>query len=146
MGLEIERKFLVTNNDFRQMANNIFTICQGYLCKDPERIVRIRTKGERGFITIKGITEGVTRLEFEYEIPIEEAKCMLRMCIPPLIEKMRYIISFEGKIWEIDEFSGELAGLKVAEIELSSENEEFKCPDFIGEEVTGNPAYYNSNL
>lgn len=146
MALEIERKYLVKNDTYKEMSTTSTRILQGYLSRDPERTVRVRVKGEMGFITVKGITRGATRLEFEYEIPIADAEAMLKLCIPPVIDKIRYIVPFRGYTWEVDEFAGHRAGLVTAEIELSSESEAYSVPSFIGQEVTGNPAYYNSSL
>lgn len=146
MALEIEHKFLVRNESYRQLATASHSISQGYLCRQPERTVRVRLKDDRGFLTVKGRNEGASRVEFEYEISREDAEKMLGMCEPPLLSKTRYIVPFEGHIWEVDEFSGSRAGLVTAEIELKSEDEAYSVPDFIGEDVTGNPLYYNSNL
>ena len=146
MSIEIERKFLVTGDQWR-----IFTegkdYRQGYLSTDPERTIRIRTIGEKGYLTIKGKTEKATRDEFEYEIPLEDANWMLeRLCKRPLIEKIRYEIRFNEFLWEIDEFKGENEGLIIAEIELTDENQEIELPEWVGKEVTENPVYYNANL
>lgn len=146
MALEIEHKFLVKNSDFKKSAVASIVIRQGYLCRDPERTVRVRLKGEKGFLTVKGKNSGAVRDEFEYEIPREDAERMLEMCLPPILEKTRYIVPFGGKIWEVDEFSGTRTGLITAEIELRSESEKYEKPGFIGDDVTGNKAYYNSNL
>ena len=146
MALEIEHKFLVKNDSYRPLATVSYSILQGYLCRHPERTVRVRIKGDRGFLTVKGKNHGVSREEFEYEISREDAEKMLEMCEFPILSKIRYIIPFGGHIWEVDEFSGKRAGLVTAEIELSEEGESFIIPDFVGEEVTGIPAYYNSNL
>ena len=146
MSIEIERKFLVTGDQWR-----IFTegkdYRQGYLSTDPERTIRIRTIGEKGYLTIKGKTEKAARDEFEYEIPLEDANWMLeRLCKRPLIEKIRYEIRFNEFLWEIDEFKGENEGLIIAEIELTDENQEIELPEWVGKEVTENPVYYNANL
>lgn len=146
MALEIEHKFLVKNDSYRHSATVSYRISQGYLCRQPERTVRVRTKDDRGFLTVKGKNHGASRAEFEYEISREDAEKMLEMCEPPILSKTRYIVPFGGHIWEVDEFSGNRAGLITAEIELSEEGESFIIPDFVGEEVTGNPIYYNSNL
>lgn len=146
MAVEIEYKYLVKESSYRTMATEIRVIRQGYLSRDPERTVRVRTLNEKGYITVKGITTGCTRLEFEYEIPYADAVSMLGMCERPLLEKHRYIVPFEGKIWEVDEFDGDLSPLVVAEIELKSADEKFNLPGFVGDDVTGNPLYYNSNL
>ena len=146
MALEIEHKYLVKNDSFRKLASSSCRISQGYLCREPERTVRVRIKAEKGFITVKGKNDGATRLEFEYEISVDDALKMLGMCVPPVLEKTRYFVPFEGHIWEVDEFHGALEGLVTAEIELSAEDESYAKPPFLGEDVTGNPAYYNSNL
>ncbi len=146
MALEIEYKYLVKNDSFRGLSRESLRISQGYLSKDPERTVRVRIKGDRGFLTIKGKNTGAIRKEFEYEIPIEDAEQLLNMCIPPILEKIRHIVPYEGHTWEVDEFFGSHAGLVTAEIELSTPDEEYAIPSFVGENVTGNPAYYNSNL
>lgn len=109
--------------------------------------MRVRTIGNKGYLAIKGITSGASRLEYEYEIPISEANEMLDLvCEKPLIEKKRYRLGYQGLVWEVDEFLGENYGLILAEVELSSENQEFQKPDWLGEEVTGDPKYFNSNL
>ena len=146
MGKEIERKFLVKTDEFKRMSTYNILISQGYLCRLPERTVRVRIRDEKGFLTIKGLTKGFSREEYEYEIPLEDARNLLELGAGRIIEKTRWIVPFEGHTWEIDEFSGDHKGLTVAEIELCSEDEVFTTPCFIGEEVTGNPAYYNSNL
>lgn len=146
MALEIEHKFLVRNASYRLLATASHSISQGYLCRQPERTVRVRLKDGRGFLTVKGRNDGASRAEFEYEISREDAEKMLDMCEPPVLTKTRYIVPFEGHIWEVDEFSGIREGLVTAEIELKSEDEAYSVPDFIGENVTGNPVYYNSNL
>jgi len=146
MAKEIEKKFLVKNESWKEGAK-ITYYKQGYLSSTKERVVRVRTIDKKGFLTIKGITIGVTRSEFEYEIPAEEANLMLdNLCEKPVIEKNRAKVSYEGLIWEIDEFFGENEGLVVAEVELSDENQEIKKPDWVGEEVSGDPRYFNSNL
>ena len=149
MALEIERKFLV-NGEFKTEAFMVTRIMQGYLSSVPERNVRIRLKGDKGFITIKGIgnASGATRFEWEKEIPIDEAQQLLEMCEPGAINKTRYLVkNTDGKhIWEVDEFHDDNEGLIMAEIELEDENESFDLPAWIGEEVTGNPKYYNSML
>jgi adenylate cyclase len=146
MATEIERKFLVTGTEYRGMGKGTYYL-QGYLSTDPERTIRVRVVGNRGILTIKGKTEGISRAEYEYEIPPEEAKEMLRtLCLRPLVEKTRYRVPFAGKVWEVDEFSGENEGLVVAEIELPSADCPFEKPTWIGEEVSQDPRYYNSNL
>jgi len=146
MGKEIERKFLLKNNDWKSQVVKTHTIQQGYLSTDPERTVRIRIKDDNGILTIKGKNEGITRLEFEYSIPLKDAKELIKMCGKPLIEKTRNIIVLKNHTWEIDEFSGIHKGLILAEIELKSEDIEFHIPNWIGKEVSHDPRYYNSNL
>jgi len=146
MAKEIERKFLVNSDSFRQLASASHKIAQGYLNREPERTVRIRIRDNSGFITVKTHNRGATRNEWEYEIPVSDACEMLKACERP-IEKIRYIVPAEnGLRWEVDVFEGRLSGLVVAEIELPSEDARFPLPAFIGREVTGDPAYYNSNL
>ena len=146
MGTEIERKFLMKDDAWRSLAKGT-KYRQGYLNSTKERVVRVRTIDDKGFLTIKGITTGATRVEYEYEIPDAEATAMLdELCEKPLIEKNRYKIAFGGFTWEVDEFFGENQGLIVAEVELESEDQPFEKPDWIGKEVTGDPKYFNSNL
>ena len=145
MAQEIERKFLVKGNAWR--TDNGTLIRQGYLHNQIDGIVRVRVKGERAYLTIKGSTTGIMRLEFEYEIPLQEAIEMLdKLCQKPLIEKMRHEVQVGGFQWEIDEFLGENAGLVVAEIELEDENQEFPKPDWVGDEVSNDARYLNANL
>lgn len=145
MGQEIERKFLVKGASWRSGSGK--RIRQGYLRNEIKGVVRVRTKGERGYLTIKGSTTGITRLEFEYEIPWEDANQILdELCVRPLIEKIRYEVDSGGFKWEIDEFKGENAGLVVAEIELEEENQQFPKPDWLGREVTGDSRYQNASL
>lgn len=146
MGVEIERKYLVKDMSFKEMASDCTEIRQGYLNRNPERTVRVRTRGDKGYITVKGKNEGMSRLEFEYEIPFSDAIVMLTLCEPPIIEKHRYVVEYKGMMWEVDCFHGAKEGLVTAEIELPSENKAFEVPPFVGEEVTGEPQYYNSNL
>ncbi len=146
MGTEIERKYLVKNTDWQELAKGT-VYRQGYLSTVKERTVRVRTIDDNGYLTVKGITVGATRAEYEYEIPAEDANSMLDdLCERPIIEKKRYVIDYEGLTWEVDEFNGENQGLIVAEVELSDENQSIALPDWIGEEVTGDPKYFNSNL
>ena len=146
MGIEIEKKFLLTGTEWKQLAVGT-AYRQGYLNSVKERTVRVRTINDNGFLTVKGISVGATRLEYEYEIPLEDAQALLNeLCEKPLIEKNRYKVDFGGFIWEIDEFFGENDGLIVAEIELESEDQTFDKPGWVGEEVTGDPRYFNSNL
>ena len=144
---EIERKFLVDHDKWRQIDKHKGQLYrQGYLLAEPNKTIRVRQTPEKGFLTIKGLTIGVTRPEFEYEIPIDEAKELLDHFSVSELSKIRYKISFENKIWEVDEFLGDNLGLIVAEIELTKEDEIFKIPDWIGKEVTDENKYYNSNL
>lgn len=146
MAKEIERKFLVSSQVFKTQGEKHY-IHQGFLNTDKERVVRIRIMDDKAFITVKGISEGDSRAEFEYEIPQEDARFMLdSLCLKPTIEKYRYKIQFEGFTWEVDEFMGENEGLIVAEIELKYSGQDFSLPDWIGEEVTDDPRYYNANL
>lgn len=144
MGIEIERKFLVTGTTWRQGVGVRFS--QGYLNRDKARTVRVRLAGEQAFLTIKGVSVGASRAEFEYEIPAADAEQLLMLSDGPIIEKIRRVIAFEGARWEVDEFLGENAGLVVAEIELHSEDQAFARPEWIGEEVTHDSRYFNSNL
>ena len=146
MGREIERKFLVKFDTYKGSSNGIL-YKQGYLCSEVERVVRVRLIGCKAYITIKGKNVGAARDEYEYEIPYKDAEEIIeKLCEKPIVEKIRYMDEYEGFTWEIDEFHGENEGLIVAEIELNSENENFKKPDWVGEEVTDDSRYYNSNL
>jgi len=146
MGVEIERKFLVTGDEWRELADGI-DYRQGYLSTVKERTVRVRTVGERGFLTVKGVSVGAVRAEFEYEIPRKDADQMLdHLCERPLIFKTRFTVPFRGHLWEVDDFHLENAGLIVAEVELSDPDEWFDTPSWIGEEVTGDPRFFNANL
>jgi len=142
--VEIERKFLVDGNSWRNGQG--IRICQGYLNRDKERTVRVRLSGEKAFLTIKGMNSGATRAEYEYEIPVSHAEELLKICDGPVLEKIRYVVDYNGIIWEVDEFLGENEGLIVAEVELKSEDQSFDRPDWIGSEVTADPRYFNSNL
>jgi CYTH domain-containing protein len=145
MGKEIERKFLVKGNDWRKLAKGTH-YRQGYLSTVKERTVRVRTINDKGFLTVKGITVDASRVEFEYNIPVNEANEMLKICEHPIIEKLRYKIEYCGFIWDVDEFHGVNKSLITAEIELQSADQKFDKPDWIGEEVTGDTKYFNSNL
>ena len=146
MGIEIERKFLLTGTTWKNLAPGT-SYRQGYLNSIKERTVRVRTIDDKGFLTIKGISVGATRVEYEYEIPFDDAENLLNeLCEKPIIEKNRYKITHGGFVWEVDEFFGENEGLVVAEIELESEDQTFEKPEWVGEEVTGDPRYFNSNL
>lgn len=146
--IEIERKFLVKSDDFKEQAFTKNNIAQGYLSSVPERTVRVRIKGEKGFITIKGISQnsGMSRFEWENEIPFEEAVELLKLCEKGKIEKTRFEIKVGNHIYEVDEFYGENEGLIMAEIELNSENETFEKPNWLGDEVTNDERYYNAYL
>jgi adenylate cyclase len=146
MAQEIERKFLVKDGRYRQLGAYLH-IHQGFLSTEKERVVRVRIHGKKAFLTIKGISKGIARAEYEYKIPMADAKYMLEnLCIKPTIEKYRYNVNIEGFAWEIDEFTGENEGLIIAEIELKSDDQAFPKPEWIGEEVTGDVRYYNANL
>ncbi|MFZ1863903.1 MAG: CYTH domain-containing protein [Polyangiales bacterium] len=146
MGEEIERKFLVHGEGWRDEATGTL-YRQGFLSTEPERTVRVRVAGEMGWITVKGRTAGARRAEFEYEIPAADAREMLdTLCKRPLIEKVRYTVRTGRHVWEIDVFQGDNAGLVVAEIELEAEDEAFEKPSWIGDEVTEDPRYFNSSL
>jgi len=142
--VEIERKFLVVGNGWKTAPGSL--IRQGYLNRDPLRTVRIRVDGEKAWITVKGLTIGATRPEFEYRIPRKDAEGLLQLCEPPLVEKTRRRIRHAGHVWEVDEFHGDNAGLVVAEVELKHESDLVKLPSWIGAEVTHDPRYFNSNL
>lgn len=146
--LEIERKFLVKSDAFIAESNGKHTIAQGYLNSDPNRAVRIRIMGESGFLTIKGKgnESGISRFEWETEISLIEAKPLLALCEPGRIEKIRYTVPAGRHVFEVDVFSGENEGLIVAEIELTSEADEFAKPDWLGDEVTNDERYYNAYL
>jgi CYTH domain-containing protein len=146
--LEIERKFLVTSEAFKQEAFKQTRIVQGFLNTHPERTVRVRIKGDQGFLTVKGISNkaGTIRTEWETAISVVDAEALLLLCEPGIIDKTRYEIKMGNHIFEVDVFSGENEGLIVAEVELNSEEEEFQKPDWLGKEVTGELKYYNSQL
>ena len=146
--IEIERKFLVTSEAFKSLARSKNTIAQGYLNSHPERTVRVRIKGESGFLTIKGKgnESGITRFEWETEIALIEAKPLLALCEKGVIHKTRYEVEVGKHTYEVDVFSGENKGLIIAEIELNSESEAFEKPSWLGEEVTNDERYYNAYL
>lgn len=147
MAIEIERKFLLKNQQWRDVAGEGCLIRQGYLSDQPERTVRVRLSGEQAWLTIKGKTQGIARLELEYPIPVIEAMQLLdQLCLTPLIEKYRYRILQGTLVWEIDEFLGENAGLVVAEIELTAADQHFDRPDWLGDEVSDDSRYFNSAL
>ncbi|MDQ2990222.1 MAG: CYTH domain-containing protein [Pseudomonadota bacterium] len=145
MGVEIERKFLPAGDGWRRLGTPLL-LRQGYLSSDPARVVRVRIEGDQAFMTIKGKSVGATRGEWEYPIPLADANDLLALCEKPLVEKYRRRIEFAGNVWEVDEFLGANQGLVVAEIELASEDQPFDKPDWIGEEVTHDKRYFNSNL
>lgn len=146
MPQEIERKFLVKNASYKTLGKGEY-IHQGFLSTEKDRVVRVRIKGEKAWLTIKGISLGAARAEFEYEIPCADARFMLEnLCEKPTIEKHRYLVPFAGFTWEVDEFHGGNDGLVVAEIELPAEDTAFDLPAWVGEEVTSDARYYNANL
>ena len=161
---EIERKFLVKSDAFIAQATTSYEIRQGYLCKDPEKTIRVRIRDTRAFLTIKSslLRDGIAKFEWEKEIDLADAKELMKICLPGAISKTRYIIKVNGQRtkdngqrtkdkgdslkWEVDVFHGRLEGRVLAEIELSDEDEAFERPDWLGEEVTGQPQYYNANM
>ena len=147
-GLEIERKFLVRNDDYRQEAFSSSRIRQGYICSGHGRTVRVRIRDSRGYLTIKGPSDvkGLSRYEFEKEITLDEAEHLMQLCEPGMIDKTRYLVRSGNHTFEVDEFYGDNEGLVMAEVELRSEEESFMKPDFIGKEVTGDRRYYNAHL
>lgn len=150
MALEIERKFLVVGQAWRQPVERQQRFSQGYLNRDKARTVRVRlsgtSTGDQAWLTIKGESISATRAEFEYEIPVADARQLLGLCEGPVIEKIRHLCTHQGMVWEIDEFLGENAGLVVAEIELASEDQVFARPTWLGKEVTDDGRYFNSAL
>ena len=148
MSIEIERKFLVTDESYKAMAHHSDRIAQGYICRQGGNSTRVRVRGEKGYLTIKGasLDGGLSRYEWEKEIPLQEAQELMRLCEPGMIDKTRYLVKSGKHIFEVDEFYGENKGLTIAEVELESEDESYEKPDFIGEEVTGDVRYYNSFL
>ncbi len=147
MGQEIERKYLIHFENWKKVEKPLGQqYRQGYILTDPKKTIRVRVAGTHGFLTIKGLSVGATRPEYEYEIPISDAIELLDNFSVSELSKIRYKIVFDNKMWEVDEFLGDNAGLIVAEIELKSEDEQFKCPDWVDKEVTGDERYYNSNL
>ncbi len=147
MAVEIERKFLVKGSFHHLSVKNV-RIKQAYLSVDPEKTIRLRIVGEQAFLTIKteSLNELISRSEWEFEIPLNDALEMMKLCLPGIIDKTRYYIPAGKHMYEVDVFHDKNEGLVIAEIELSSENEVFEKPEWLGEEVTGNPAYYNVNL
>ena len=144
MAVEIERKFLVVGAQWRATPGVVYR--QGYLCREPNRTVRVRIAGDKSYLAVKGESTGMSRLECEYEIPRDDAERLLELCDRPLIEKLRRVVDYAGTRWEIDEFLGDNAGLVVAEVELDREDQAFALPPWIGNEVTGDPRYINANL
>lgn len=146
--LEIERKFLVTSTEYQEQAITKTRLVQGYLNTDPERTVRVRIKGEKAFLTVKGVSNdtGTSRFEWEIEIDSKEATNLIDLCEGIIMDKFRYEVPIGKHLFEVDEFLGENKGLVVAEIELNHEDEHFQKPDWLGDEVTGNSDYYNSRL
>ena len=146
MGIEIERKFLVVGESWRG-TGEAKVYRQGYLSVDPERTVRVRIAGDAAFMTVKGLSHGAARAEFEVSLPRADAEEMLDgLCLRPLIEKTRHRIPHGGLVWEVDEFFGDNRGLVMAEVELEDENQAVVLPEWVGEEVTGDPRYYNAAL
>lgn len=147
MGIEIERKFLVVNDSWREAASPGIPIKQGYLLGGKHASVRVRLQGDKANLNIKSATLGVRRQEFEYAIPLDDAEVLLAtLCHRPLIEKVRYLVPYVDKQWEIDVFEGDNAGLVVAELELQDETENYVRPPWLGEEVSHDPRYYNTSL
>lgn len=148
MAQEIERKFLVTNSDYREQAYACSRIVQGYICRMTGRTVRVRVRDEKGYLTIKGASHdgGLSRYEWEHEIPVDEALELMQLCESGVIDKVRYLVTSGNHTFEVDEFHGDNEGLVVAEVELSSADESFLSPSFLGKEVTGDRRYYNSCL
>ncbi len=146
--LEIERKFLVVDDSYKRLSYGSFHIVQGYICSERGRTVRVRIRDDRAYLTIKGPSEngGLTRYEFEREIPLEDGQQMMQLCEPGIIDKTRWLVKSGNHTFEVDEFHGDNEGLVVAEVELAYEDEPFKKPHFIGKEVTGDRRYYNSQL
>lgn len=146
--LEIERKYKAKNSTFLDDSKVSYKIKQGYLNSSPERTVRIRTKNDKGFITIKGKSNlsGTTRFEWEKEIPYEEALTLLNLCEDFIIEKTRYVINYQEYVFEVDVFEGKNSGLIIVEVELNNENDKVVLPDWVGEEITGDERYYNSYI
>ena len=146
--IEIERKYSVKNSTFLANAKESYKITQGYLNSDKNRTVRVRIKGDRGFITVKGISsdDGLSRFEWEKEIAVHEAEALLQLCEDFIIDKTRYLIPFKEVVFEVDVFEGANQGLIIAEVELNSTNQKFDVPDWLGDELTGNERYYNAYL
>ena len=145
MATEIERKFLTRDDSWHDGSHGI-RISQGYLSQDPDRTVRVRIAGENAWLTIKGRTEGMRRAEFEYEIPSDDARALLELCLRSVIDKTRYRISHSGHVWEVDVFHGDNAGLVIAEVELTDDSVSPELPSWVGEEVSADTRYFNSLL
>lgn len=146
MGIEIERKFLVNGTAWKENASAV-SCCQGYLCPGSGVTVRVRIMGDQGYLTVKGRGDGLARQEYEYPIPVGDARELLdTLCVKPLIIKDRYRVVHDGLVWEVDEFAGENRGLILAEVELTSRNQTVTLPDWAGKEVSGDPRYYNASL
>lgn len=147
MALEIERKYLVKNDSWRDLVESQAHIMQGYLANNDNAVVRVRVKGDAAYITVKGAAEGISRSEYEYRIPVEDGTAMLRdLAVLPVIDKVRHNVRSGGHLWELDIFAGENQGLVMAEVELQADDEVFEMPEWAGEEVSEDPRYYNVNL
>lgn len=146
MALEIEHKYLVIGDGYKRLAFKRLEIKQGYLSRLPERTVRVRISDNKGYLAVKGKNDGDVRLEFEYEVPYDDAVRMLGLCEDGVIEKTRHLVEHGGLTWEVDEYHGSRSGLVVAEVEIPESGYDYSKPDFIGENVTGDSRYYNSNL
>lgn len=146
--IEIERKFLVCDDSYRQLAYDSSRIKQGYICSGHGRTVRVRIRGDRGYLTIKGASDekGLSRYEFEKEITLDEAEQLFKLCEPGVIDKTRFLVKSGCHVFEVDEFYGDNEGLVIAEVELQAEDEAFETPSFIAKEVTGDRRFYNSHL
>ena len=146
--IEIERKFLVCDDSYRQLAYDSSRIKQGYICSGHGRTVRVRIRGDRGYLTIKGASDekGLSRYEFEKEITLDEAELLFKLCEPGVIDKTRFLVKSGSHVFEVDEFYGDNEGLVIAEVELQAEDEAFEKPSFIAKEVTGDRRFYNSHL
>lgn len=146
MPYEIEHKYLVVNDSFKDMASGKVEIRQGYLNRNPDRTVRIRTMGTNGYLTVKSRNHGAKRLEFEYQIPGHDAEEILKLAEPGIVEKTRWFVPYGNLIWEVDEFHGSQKGVIVAEVEIPVDGIVYEKPPFIGQDITGDPAFYNSNM
>ena len=147
---EIERKFLVHSDSFKEVSSSKHEIAQGYLCREHEKTIRVRISDDKGYLTIKSskLRAGIARFEWEREIALSDAEELLQLCQPPIIRKTRYIVPIKGseRVWEVDVFHGHKEGLVMAEIELGNAEDVFARPEWLGEEVTGDPQYYNANM